>query len=106
MRFNQGYFGWIKFEVKSEDIAKLKKLFDGNKALLRYILITTVKENTIASKQPLSANVVTRSSKAPKVVIEDGAPMNKEKVDEEIDKLVEDVDTSESEESTEEKASE
>lgn len=103
-KFNQGYFGWIKFDAKPEDIAKLKKLFDGNKVILRYILITTVKENTIASKKPLSANVVTRSSKAPKVVIEDGTPMNKEEVDQEIDKLVEDVEASE--ESTEETASE
>jgi len=101
-RFNQGYFGWIKFEASPEEIVKLKKKLDLSKVILRYIILTTVKENTIASKRPLSANVVTRSSRAPKVVIEDNVPMNKEKVDKEIDKLVEEVETSEDAENTEE----
>lgn len=103
-KFNQGYFGWIKFEADPEEIAKLKKLLDGNKVILRYILITTVKENTIASKKPFASNVVTRSSKTPKRAVEEKVEMNEEVVDQEIDKLVEDVDASE--ESTEETVSE
>ena len=103
-KFNQGYFGWIKFEANPEDIEKLKKKFDLSKTILRYMIISTVKENTIASKKPLSGNIVTRSSKTPKVTVEDSLPMDEQEVDQEIDKLVEDVNSSEHTEETAEES--
>ena len=91
MRFSQGYFGWIKFEAQPEDVEAIKKQLDLNKVLLRYIIISTVRENTIHSKKPLAASLVGRSSHTPKVVVEDALPIDEEAVDQEIDKLVEDV---------------
>lgn len=91
MRFSQGYFGWIKFEAQPEDVETIKKQLDLNKVLLRYIIISTVRENTIHSKKPLAASLVGRSSRTPKVVVEDALPIDEEAVDQEIDKLVEDV---------------
>jgi ribosomal protein S6 len=90
-QFDTGYFGWIKFEADAEVMAELKKELDRNTVLLRYMLTRTVKENTIASKKPLSANIVTRSSKAPRAVVEKVGEMDKKEVDTEIDKLIEDV---------------
>lgn len=91
MRFSQGYFGWVKFEAQPEDVEAIKKQFDLNKVILRYLIISTVRENTINSKKPLVSSLVSRSSRTPKVVVEDALPMDEEVVDQEIDKLVEDV---------------
>src|SRR3989338_9266687 len=48
-RFNKAYFGWIKFETigsAMEDIDKKLKL---DLSVLRFILVKTVRENTIFS---------------------------------------------------------
>lgn len=46
-RFNEGYFGWVKFEVGNESIAEIKKALDAHVNILRYLLINTVRENTL-----------------------------------------------------------
>ena len=46
--YNSAYFGWVKFEIDPESIAALEKeikLFD---PILRYLLISTVRESTLA----------------------------------------------------------
>lgn len=53
VRFNQGYFGWMKFEINPAQVEAMKEFLDGNKILIRYILIKTVKENTVISKKSL-----------------------------------------------------
>lgn len=52
MKYNQGYFGWIKFEGAPESMEILKKSLDSNLALVRYILIKTTAENNIIFKKP------------------------------------------------------
>jgi len=44
---DQGYFGWIKFEIGSDGIEKVKKTFDNNVEVLRHLIIKTVRENTL-----------------------------------------------------------
>ena len=51
-KWSQGYFGWIKFDTAPETLEALKKAFDGNQTLIRYILIKTTAENTIVFKKP------------------------------------------------------
>jgi len=46
-KFNTAYFGWIKFETKSELMPAIKKAVDLNPNILRYLLIKTVRENTM-----------------------------------------------------------
>lgn len=46
-KFNTAYFGWIKFETKSELMPMIKKAVDANDHVLRYLLIKTVRENTM-----------------------------------------------------------
>lgn len=51
VRFNEAYFGWIKFEL---DPAKLKDLEKGVKLdeeVVRYLIVTTVRENTVYTKR-------------------------------------------------------
>jgi ribosomal protein S6 len=53
VRFNQGYFGWVKIELDPAQMTALKELLDKNILLIRYLLISTTRENTIISKKPL-----------------------------------------------------
>jgi ribosomal protein S6 len=46
-RYNDAYFGWVKFTLKPEDIADLEKEIKAFEPVLRYILISTVRENTL-----------------------------------------------------------
>ena len=46
-KFTSAYFGWIKFETKSELIPEMKKKIDAVGTVLRYLLIKTVRENTM-----------------------------------------------------------
>ena len=46
-KFTTAYFGWLKFETKSELMTSIKKAVDANPNVLRYLLIKTVRENTL-----------------------------------------------------------
>jgi ribosomal protein S6 len=46
-KFNTAYFGWLKFETESELMPSIKKAVDANPNVLRYLLIKTVRENTL-----------------------------------------------------------
>lgn len=50
--FNQAYFGWIKFTLTGEGAESLKDQVDAQAAVLRSLIIKTVKENTIYSENP------------------------------------------------------
>ncbi len=50
--YSQAYFGWIKFDLNPESIIELEKEIEGLKSILRFILIKTVRENTIVSEKP------------------------------------------------------
>lgn len=45
--FNKAYFGWIKFEIEPSEIASIKNKLDSTVEVLRFIIIKTVRENTI-----------------------------------------------------------
>ena len=45
--YKSSYFGWVKFEINPEEIADLEKQVKNFESMLRYLLITTVRENTI-----------------------------------------------------------
>ena len=121
-RFEQAYFGWVKFALMPEKLAEIKELVEKMKEMLRHLLITTVRENTMLSKKPLS-KILRREkrgkkedaldSQIPAVDLESGekgestedialqasqasgedaapvAQADEEKLDEEIEKLVE-----------------
>lgn len=50
--FNQAYFGWIKFDVSPRGVEALTKEIEAVESLIRFILVKTVKENTLTSEQP------------------------------------------------------
>ena len=46
-KVDTGYFGWIKFEIDPSQMANVKKNLDANIEIIRYLIIKTVRENTL-----------------------------------------------------------
>lgn len=53
-KFDTAYFGWVKFEMKTENIMNVKDDMDKNKNILRFLIIKTVKESTLAPKSAIT----------------------------------------------------
>ena len=51
VRFNEGYFGWIKFELDGDKIKELEKGLKGDDQVVRYLIVKTVRENTVYTKR-------------------------------------------------------
>jgi ribosomal protein S6 len=71
-RFDEGYFGWIKFELGANEIEEVKKTFDLVPEMLRFLLIT-VRESTYLGKKAL---VEATSTIAPDIDVESVDPLN------------------------------
>lgn len=79
--FRNAYFGWIKFEMDADDVTAFQKALDGNASIIRYLLISTVREHTIASKRPMSRGPEGRRTK-------DGTKLSDEEIEKTIQELV------------------
>ena len=97
--FDNGYFGWFKFELSTKETESVKKVFEENPHMLRMLFITTVKEGTYLGKKSPSASL----SKVEEVVAEptvepvaepavvaevSAAPVSVEEIDKSIDEMV------------------
>jgi ribosomal protein S6 len=51
VRFNEGYFGWIKFELPADKVKELEKGLKLDDQIVRYLVVTTVRENTVYTKR-------------------------------------------------------
>jgi ribosomal protein S6 len=51
IRFNEGYFGWIKFELDGQKVKELEKGLKSDEQLVRFMVVTTVRENTVYTKR-------------------------------------------------------
>ncbi len=92
----KGHFGWMKFEIETEAIAAVKKLLDAHESVVRYLLVKTVRENTLLTGK-MTLVKEERTRKSPQAVVEeeivaevevDVAPVNPEELDKSIDELV------------------
>jgi len=88
-KFTSAYFGWIKFETKSELMPTIKKAVDAYPNVLRYLLIKTVRENTLFVPK---LNVRTGEKEAPKakksIKVEEKKATSVEELDKTIDELI------------------
>ncbi len=89
-KFNTAYFGWTKFSMSGEKVLELKKKIDLDSNFVRFLILKTVKENTIASKRFVRQDMMHRRSGTIKKSGEGGevVPINKEEIDKEIDAMV------------------
>ncbi len=51
IRFNVGYFGWIKFELDADKVKDLEKGIKLDEEVVRYLVVQTVRENTVYTKR-------------------------------------------------------
>lgn len=84
-KFNEGYFGWIKFELPVASIANIKTAFDKHPNILRHLITKTVRENTMYSTKVAGLEGV--EAKAEELTTEDKGISQKE-IDKSIDALV------------------
>ena len=88
---NTGYFGWIKFEMATGDVEKVKKALDADVDTVRYLIIKTVRENTLLNgkmklqKEEKFVRDEDALEDVPADVLKETAP---EEVDKSIDDLV------------------
>jgi len=88
-KFNTGYFGWIKFSMSPSNVLELKKRLDLDLNLIRFLIINTVKENTIATKRFVRGEIYKKpTTKKSSKDDAEALPINKEEIDKEIDALI------------------
>jgi ribosomal protein S6 len=84
-KFNFAYFGWVKFDLGKEEIVEVKEKLEKNKEILRFLIIKTVRENTLygqklARKEGEKVEAIKDGVLAEEIVMAS---------DEEIDKTIE-----------------
>ena len=95
-KYNEAYFGWIKFEVGSDTIESIKKSIEIHPSVLRMLLTATVRENTYLGKRApaIAAEIAFKKGSAEKVGDEvvsekkEVAPASIEEMDKSIDEMV------------------
>ena len=88
-KFTTAYFGWTKFTMKTEQVLELKKKLDLDQNIIRFLILKTVKENTIAAKRFMRGEVIHRRPLIKRTENEETmVPINKEEIDKEIDALI------------------
>src|SRR3989344_2112416 len=51
-RFTKAFFGWVKFEADPAGVSTINSGLKSMDKVLRFIVVKTVKENTVFSKMP------------------------------------------------------
>jgi ribosomal protein S6 len=87
-KFNTAYFGWVKFTMDSEKVLELKKKLDLDPNIIRFLILKTVKENTIAAKRYVRGDIHKKPKAAKEDTDEPALPINKEEIDKEIDAMI------------------
>jgi ribosomal protein S6 len=86
-KFNESFFGWMKFEGTPDTAGAVNAILPTNKHMLRFVVIKTVREEV---KQRSHESNLVDPDKKPVVKKEtvEGPQMSKEEMDQEIEKLV------------------
>ena len=87
-KFKTAYFGWVKFTMDSDKILKLKKRLDLDPNFVRFLILKTVRKNTINAKRFVRGEMTYRKTKTERNVNEKAVPINKEEIDKEIEAMV------------------
>jgi ribosomal protein S6 len=89
-KFDNAYFGWVKFEGEAGDISKVKKALENNENILRFLILKTTKES-VAPRKPFPFAVKPKVISTPvvKEEIKSEAPQEINEV--ELDKTIDDL---------------
>jgi len=89
-KFSKAYFGWIKFEMNRANAVLLKTKIDNLENILRFIIVKTVRENTIHTPKVPSfkREVVKEGATTDSVESSEKTPASEEEIDKSIDELL------------------
>ncbi len=87
-KFSTAYFGWVKFTMDAQKVLELKKKLDLDVTMVRFLILKTVKENTIAAKRFVRGETYKKPMTRKTPDKETAVPINKEEIDKEIEALV------------------
>lgn len=87
-KFSTAYFGWVKFTMDAQKVLDLKKKLDLDVTFVRFLILKTVKENTIAAKRFVRGETYKKPAAKKPTDKETAVPINKEEIDKEIEALV------------------
>lgn len=92
-RFNEAYFGWIKFEAEPAGIAQLEEELKKDENVLRYIIVKTLRENTFIAKKftPAKTKEVEEAVPAEEATPDVAEEAIKEPVVDELDKAIDEL---------------
>lgn len=85
-KFSYGYFGWVKFECTKSEAREIKNMLDKSENLIRFLLIKTVRENTMSIKRSYGKQDGSKRRSSQRQ--EKSVPINEETLNKEIDALV------------------
>lgn len=83
---HSAYFGWMKFDAEPKGIKALEAALKKDDFILRFILVKTVRENTMAPKKVFTQK---RAEEAPRA--KDAVAQMPAMTEEELDKTIEDL---------------
>lgn len=87
-KYTKAFFGWIKFELSQDRIIELKTALDKNHKIIRFLIIKTVRENTMAVRKVFSREGAGSGTKKAPGAGRDGTVAIS---DEELDKTIEEL---------------
>ncbi len=88
-RFTSAYFGWVKFDGEKEEIKALEETLKKDPSLVRFLLVSTVRESTYSPNRLLSSDRLEGETIKRKVVSEAGkGKMSEAELDKTIEELV------------------
>lgn len=89
-KFDTAYFGWIKFEGSKDTVIELDKALKLSDKIIRYLIIKTVRENTIYGPKimALEKKDSQETSAKPEKIEAEVPKQTTEDLDKSIDKLV------------------
>lgn len=67
--YETAYFGWVKFELEAKELAVFEKFVKELEHTLRYLIVKTVREDTIVSEDLLANDIVMEDVVAPKAEV-------------------------------------
>ena len=87
-KFNFAYFGWVKYELSKEAAAEVKEVLEKNKEVLRFLVLKTVRENTLYGHKLGRKDGEKTDTPVVGVLPEDVVIASEEEIDKTIEELV------------------
>jgi ribosomal protein S6 len=89
LRFNKAYFGWVKFEADRKDVATLQNKIESLPNILRFLIVKTVKENTMHTpKTPIFKKETVSEEKVDVAEKKEKVEVSEAEIDKSIDELL------------------